>query len=241
MCNHQLKTRRLALVLAASLLAIPALALATETVPPSTPAFTPNYAATLMMPAGSGSMGSMGSMGSSGTKIGFADFYLDNNTLDVFVYATGLSGGEYHEAHIHQGSGMPLAPGAPMVPLSVTPPGGDTFTNYPLNDYVFVASSGPSAGIFSFTHTFNLLNDTGPSDIYFPGFSETTLLPLTNDFVMIHGTGMGSTYNATAMVAMGQIHAVPEPSSLLDMLAGLAAMLALVGIGRRRMHRRKVC
>lgn len=223
MHNRHFKTRGLVLALMSGLLAAPGLALATP---------LQNYVAMLMSPGssmGSGGMGMGMGMGSGSMSMGTARFQLNPNTnmLTVWINASGLVPNQYHPQHIHESSnGQPDM--SPALGLTVNP--GDDPTL--LASYPYVGTNGTLA----FEQTYNL-TDTG---LYFSGFDESNLLPLTNDFIMLHGVDSATgVYEPDTMAAMGAIHAVPEPSSIFDMLAGLGALLALVGIRRRRLRHRE--
>ncbi|MGH8129131.1 MAG: PEP-CTERM sorting domain-containing protein [Gammaproteobacteria bacterium] len=246
MQNRHLKSRGLMLALAAGLLTIPALALAT-------PSF---YNVTFT------------SLNDSGV-LGTASLKLDNNLLTVHIHATGLMPNEVHPQHIHgpfDSVGNPTQAVTPtlaavdanndgvielgegqmtygpiLVPLS-SPPGGA------LGDF----PTAPS-GTINFTEIYDLTD----SSIYAAGFDESDLFPLTFREIVIHGLDVpfaltdggvdyvAGQYDPVLPVASGVIQAgrlaVPEPSSIFDMLAGLGAMLALVGFGRRRMRHVKTC
>ncbi|MGH8110320.1 MAG: CHRD domain-containing protein [Rhodanobacteraceae bacterium] len=214
MRNRHLKSRGLSLALAAGLLTVPALALATPTFQHYHVTFT--------------------TLNNSGVT-GFANLELDNSTnmLTVTIDATGLVPNQVHMQHIHgpfNAAGQPIQAtltdlGSPLLPLT-SPPGLPPTGTYP---------TASASGTIDFSETYNLSDN-----IYFAGFDESDLLPLTFRAIMIHGIDVNGQYEPMGMAAAGII-AAPEPSSIFDMLAGLGAMLALVGFGRRRMRHGKVC
>lgn len=129
-----------------------------------------------------------------------------------------------------------------LLPLT-SPPGG-------------ALSGFPTApdGTINFTQLYNLADNS----IYATGFDASSLFPLNFREIVLHGMNApidltdggvsyaAGTYDPVLPIASGVLTAgrlaVPEPSSFVDMLAGLGAMLALVGFGRRRMrHDGKAC
>ncbi len=245
MRTYYLKSRGLRLALAAGLLAIPVLAVA-----------TPTYYHTTFT--------TLNDSGVTGTANLTLD--MDANTLLVHINATGLMPGMPHPQHIHgtfgadgttpsqtvtptlaandtNGDGViellegATTYGAILLPLT-SPPGGA------LGDF-------PTApdGTINFTQMYNLLD----SSIYAGGFTASSLFPLNFREIVLHGmnvrfalTDGGVDYAkgeydpvlplASGVIMAGRL-AVPEPSSFIDMLAGLGALLALVGFGRRRLCR----
>ena len=200
MRTYYLKSRGLKLALAAGLLAIPVLAVA-----------TPTYYHTTFT--------TLNDSGVTGTANLTLD--MDANTLLVHINATGLMPGMPHPQHIHGTFG---ADGT-TPSQTVTPTLAANDTN---GDGVIELLEGAT--------TYGAI-----------------LLPLTFSMIVLHGmnvrfalTDGGVDYAkgeydpvlplASGVIMAGRL-AVPEPSSFIDMLAGLGALLALVGFGRRRLCR----
>jgi hypothetical protein len=106
-------------------------------------------------------------------------------------------------------------------------------------------------GTVDFTNSYNLTDSSVyQSPLSRDGTVESDLMPLTLREIVLHGmdtpfalTDGGTAYSAGEYdpvfpVASGEIvanaMAVPEPSTIFDMLAGLGVGLALVGFGRHR-------
>lgn len=239
MISRHFKPRKLALALAAGLLAAPALAIAAPTF----------YHATFTTLNNSGVSGS-------------ANLSLDNTTLTVHINATGLKPNSPHPQHIHgpfDSAGRPSQAVTPTLAandtnkdgvielgeggvaygpilIDLTSPPGGALANFP---------TAPG-GMIDFTQTYDL----SASSTYDASFSRSDVLPLTFREIVLHGLDvpfaltdagvdyMKGVYDPTLPIASGVIQAgpleVPEPSAMIDMLAGLGTMLALVGFGRRR-------
>lgn len=251
MLSGKLKLRGLTLALAAGLLTVPALAMATTT----------HYHTTFTTLNNSGVTGS-------------ASLTLDTtaNTLLVNINARGLQPNEPHPQHIHGTfdggtSGTPTQAQTPTLAVDSPANGGngdgyielgEGATTYgsiliPLTSPPGGALSGfPTApdGTINFSETYNL----GDSATYNAGYGSADLFPLTFREIVIHGMNApidltdggvfyaAGTYDPVFPIASGVIRAgVPEPSAIFDMLAGLGAMFALVGLGRRRKRNAKAC
>lgn len=131
--------------------------------------------------------------------------------------------------------------GAILIPLT-SPPGG-ALSGFP---------TSPDGSI-NFTQLYNLAD----SSTYAAGFNASSLFPLNFREIVIHGMDApidltdggvfyaAGTYDPVLPLASGVLMAgrvaVPEPSSFVDMLAGLAAILALFGLGRPRKRHVKAC
>lgn len=254
MQSRYLKSRGLALALAAGLLTIPALAMA-----------SPTYYHTTFT--------TLNDSGVTGTASLTLD--MDANTLWVQIHAKGLQPNEPHPQHIHGtfdggASGNPTQAVTPTLAVDETSNGGngdgvielgEGLTTYgpilvPLTSPPGGALSGfPTApdGTIDFTQTYDLAD----SSIYNAGYGSADLFPLNFREIVIHGMNApidltdggvfyaAGTYDPVLPLASGVIMAgrlsVPEPSTIFDMLAGLGAMFALVGLGRRRKRHAKVC
>ncbi len=245
MRNRHLKSRGLTLALAAGLLTLPALALA-----------SPTYYHTTFT--------TLNNSGVTGT----ASLSLNNNMLTVHVNARGLMPNMPHPQHIHGTFDSNGNPSQAMTPTSAADTNGDGVielgegqTTYgPILIDLSAPPGGavadfPTApgGVINFSYTYDLTD----SSIFDGMYGASDVMPLNFREIVIHGmdtpfalTDGGVDYAAGAYdpvlpVASGVIQAgalaVPEPSSIADMLGGLAAMLALVGLGRRRTRHAKAC
>lgn len=242
--NFSLKPRWLISTLVVALLAMPALAFAS----------TLNFQAPLTSLNGSG-------------VTGMAYLTLDGNMLTVQINATGLEPGQPHAQHIHgvvDSSGNNLDSTTPTLAQDANNDGllevtEGAATYGPILVPLTPFPTAPD-GTINFTQTYNL-----DSDIYFdsPALGRTAtkddLFPLSFREIVLHGmtapidiTNGGldgqtffaaGTYVGTLPVASGEIMvvtAVPEPSSIYDMLAGLGIVFMLVGFGRREWRRRNM-
>lgn len=248
MLSRHLKSRGLALALAAGLLTVPALALASTTYYHTT--FT-----------------TLNDSGVTGT----ANLELNDNMLSVHIYATGLQPNMGHAQHIHGTFDADGNPTQTMTPSLAQDANGDGFielgegqTTYgpillPLFNSAGAFPTAPD-GTIDFTNTYNL-NDPSVYDspLSRDGTVAADLMPLNFREIVIHGmdapvditdNALGQSYAmgeydpvfpvASGVIMAGRL-AVPEPSSILDMLGGLGAMLVLVGFGRRRKRHAKAC
>lgn len=239
MRSRYLKSRGLTLALAAGLLTLPALALA-----------SPTYYHTTFT--------TLNNSGVTGT----ARLALDGNMLTVNINARGLMPDMPHPQHIH---GTFDADGNPSQATTPTLAGVDANgdgvielsegqTTY--GPILIDLSSPPGGaipdfptapgGVINFSYTYDLTD----SGIFDGTYNAGDVMPLNFREIVIHGMNapialmdggvnyaMGE-YDPVLPVASGALLAgplaVPEPSSIVDMLGGLAAMLALVGLSRRR-------
>jgi hypothetical protein len=245
MRKQHLKSRGLALALAAGLLTVPALALA-----------NPTYYHTTFT-----------TLNDSGVT-GNANLMLDGDMLTVHINASGLQPGMGHAQHIHGtfSDGMTGSNTDATTPTMAQDANGDGFielgegqTTYgPILVPLFGSDgSFPTApdGTIDFTNTYDLTDSSVyQSPLSRDGTVESDLMPLDFREIVLHGMNapvditdnangnsyaMGE-YDPVFPVASGEIvanaMAVPEPSTIFDMLAGLGVGLALVGFGRHRVR-----
>lgn len=246
MISLHLKSRGLALSLAAGLLALPTLALATPTL----------YHVSLT------------TLNNSGVT-GMATLSLDNNMLMVHIIASGLMPNMMHMQHIHGTFDSANKPSQAVLPtLAANDTNGDGVISVgegaaAYGDILIDLSSPPGGGMndfptaptgkIDFTQIYDLTNST----TFNAPYGKNDVFPLTFREIVLHGLDVpinltdGGTmyekgqYDPLLPVAAGVIQAgalpVPEPSSIVVMLAGLGTMLALVGLGRRRKRHGMAC
>lgn len=197
---------------------------------------------------------------------GTANLTLDGNLLTVQIDASGLVPNQPHAQHIHGTFDSSGNPSDATTPTMAQDANGDGLievtegaaTYGPILVPLTPFPTAPD-GTISFTHTYNL-----DSNIYFdsPALGRTAtksdLFPLSFREIVLHGlftpidiTNGGldgqtffaaNSYVGTLPVASGEIMAVavPEPSTIYDMLAGLGIMFVLVGFGRREWRQRNM-